>query len=212
MNTLERISTTETMKFEGELADLVAEIVIGRDDIAIDAIVNELLSTRNKPAQSNYIKVLYEVGREAPELVAPYSMEFIKLLSSKNNRLVWGAMYALEATANNCLDTIIENIDSILSAMEKGSRITLDGGIKILAKLAASDEHKNVCFPLLEEKLMTCDIKKFPAYIEETIIIKDQEIISKLIKLIELRKSELDRPASIKRIDKVLMGFQKKCI
>jgi hypothetical protein len=53
------------------------------------------LSNQEKAIRSDIVKVLYEIGYPAPELAAPYARDFLKLLESRNNRLVWGGMIAL---------------------------------------------------------------------------------------------------------------------
>ncbi len=45
------------------------------------------------------MKVLYEIGYLTPELIADYADDFLKLLRSKNNRMVWGGMIALATIA-----------------------------------------------------------------------------------------------------------------
>src|SRR5690349_22821742 len=51
--------------------------------------------------RSDSIKVLYEIGTEKPALIAKHSQVFTKLLQSKNNRMQWGAMAALDAVARD---------------------------------------------------------------------------------------------------------------
>ena len=48
---------------------------------------------------SDCIKTLYEVGYLKPELIAPYVGDFLKLIKSRENRLVWGGMLALSTIA-----------------------------------------------------------------------------------------------------------------
>jgi hypothetical protein len=44
--------------------------------------------------------VLYELGYLAPELIADYVGDFIKLLKHENNRIDWGGMIALSTVAD----------------------------------------------------------------------------------------------------------------
>ena len=69
--------------------ELAKELAVAR---AVDG-VRELVANLQHPdrnIQSDCIKVLYEIGYIAPELIAEYVEEFLALLKSKNNRLVWG--------------------------------------------------------------------------------------------------------------------------
>src|ERR1700694_975875 len=91
--------------------------------------------------QSDCIKVLYEIGALEPRLIAGYADDFIKLLGSKNNRLVWGAATALAATlaparagvAEVSASEVFASWQTLRDAVETGSVITADNGIKALA-------------------------------------------------------------------------------
>ena len=112
----------------------------------------ENLSNKDKNIQSDCIKVLYEIGeRGAGSMIAPYYKTFGLLLESKNNRLVWGAMYALDSIASVNPSGINSILPAICKAIDKGSVITIDGGVSILAKLTAVKEYTETAFPLLLE-------------------------------------------------------------
>ena len=80
---------------------------------------------------------LYEIGYIKPELIAEYVNDFIKLLSSRNNRLVWGCMIALSTIAQIKYEEILELQNTFKNAIEKRPVITVDGGLKTLSKIAA---------------------------------------------------------------------------
>ena len=63
----------------------------------------------DKKVQSDCIKVLYEIGYRKPELVADFAGDFLALLTSKNNRLVWGAMIGLSTIAHLRYNVLFEN-------------------------------------------------------------------------------------------------------
>ena len=71
-----------------------------------------------------------EIGRNAPELIEEYVDDFLKLLSSKNNHRVWGAMINLSLTADKKPKEIFESFESIIETIENGSVINRDNGIK----------------------------------------------------------------------------------
>jgi hypothetical protein len=58
-----------------------------RDEQGIREIA-ENLCNKNKNVQSDCLKVLYEIGYINPELIAGYTGDFLKLLKSKNNRMI----------------------------------------------------------------------------------------------------------------------------
>src|SRR5438270_222196 len=104
--------------------------------------------------QSDCVKVLYEVGAIEPRLIAGYASDFLKLLSSKNNRLVWGGMAALAAVAEVSAGDLFASWQTIRDAVEAGSVITADNGIQALALVAATDAaRRKAIFPYLLKHL-----------------------------------------------------------
>lgn len=85
---------------------------------------------------SDCLKMLYEIGYLKPELVAPYAGDFLKLLRSRKNRLVWGAMIALSTVAGLVADESYPHVAEIQRAITEGSVITVDAGVLTLARLA----------------------------------------------------------------------------
>ncbi len=120
--------------------------------------------------QSDCLKVLYELGYLAPELIAEYVEDFLKLLKHRNNRMVWGGMIALSTIASQQADKIFPHVDEIKKAMEAGSVITMDNGIQTLALVASQkDEYRQLIFPYLLDHLKTCRAKEVPQHAEKTL-------------------------------------------
>jgi hypothetical protein len=140
-----------------------------RDEVPNQEVARTLAQTRNaadireiaenlwnKEAniQSDCLKVLYELGYLAPELITEYVEDFIKLLKKRNNRMVWGGMIALSTIANLGADKIFPHLDEVKQAMEAGSVITNDAGIKTLSAVAAhKGEYRASIVPYLLERL-----------------------------------------------------------
>jgi len=140
-----------------------------RDEVPNQEVARTLAQTRNaadireiaenlwnKEAniQSDCLKVLYELGYLAPELITEYVEDFIKLLKKRNNRMVWGGMIALSTIANLGADKIFPHLDEVKQAMEAGSVITNDAGIKTLSAVAAQKgEYRASIVPYLLERL-----------------------------------------------------------
>jgi len=113
--------------------------------------------------------VLYEIGYIDPSLVASYADDFLKLLRSRNNRLVWGGMIALSTIAELQADFIYAHREEILKAMHEGSVITLDNGVKVLALAASKDAYRPDIFPHLLKHLQTCRPKDVPQHAEKSL-------------------------------------------
>ena len=119
--------------------------------------------------------MLYEIGEHKATLIAEYDKEFLALLENKNNRLVWGAMTALDCIASINPKAIYKNLARILIAADKGSVITKDHGVNILIKLAANKNFTNNALTLLLDQLKTCATNQLPMYAENaTTVITDK--------------------------------------
>jgi hypothetical protein len=146
--------------------DLAKEFVDQKDIEGIREIAENLWN-KDKKIQGDCDSVMEEIGRNAPELIEEYVADFLKLLSSKNNRRVWGAMINLSLIADRKPKEILESFESISKTIENGSVITRDNGIKTLAIVASKeDEYNQVIFPFLIQQLKTCRPKSVPQYAE----------------------------------------------
>jgi hypothetical protein len=153
-----------------------------RDEIPNQQLARELASTRNVEGikeiaehlwdkntniSSDCMKVMYETGYIAPDLIAPYAEDFLKLLHSKQNRLVWGAMIALSAIAPLATAELFEKHELICKTISQGSVITQDAGIKTLAQVAAADDsYLAELNPFLMNFLRTCRLSDVPRHAE----------------------------------------------
>jgi len=100
MKVIDLLVTNPNRRDDKSNQALAEEIIKGNHyDWVKDLVEN--LNHKDKNIQSDCIKVLYEVGEKgSPELIEPYIKEFGKILESKNNRLIWGAMTALDMIAS----------------------------------------------------------------------------------------------------------------
>jgi hypothetical protein len=184
--------------------ELANEIITGNRQDWVKELV-ENLDNKDKNIQSDCIKVLYEIGeRGAPALIAPYVKAFIEILGSKNNRLIWGAMTAIDMIALIKTDDIFDNLATICTAIEKGSVITIDHGVSILAKLASVNAYENKVMPLLIEQLAKCPSRQFPMYIEKSSVAMNSANKSEFTGIIEIRYTDLEKESQRKRVDKIL--------
>ena len=166
MSVLAKLASMQDRRDEEPNKDLAKELVEQRNIEGIREIAENLWN-KDKRIQSDCDSVMEEIGRKAPELIEEYVDDFLKLLSSKNNRRVWGAMINLSLIADKKPKEIFESFEGIIETIENGSVITRDNGIKTLAIVASTEEEYNqIRFPLLIEQLKTCRPKNVPQYAE----------------------------------------------
>ena len=163
------------------------------------------LEHKNKAIQSDCIKVLYEIGDANPDLIAKYYKEFGQLLESKNNRLVWGAMIALDTIVLKQPKGVHGMLSKILKTADtSGSVIARDHAVGILAKLATLKPYRRDSIALLIEQLMSCPNNQFAMYVEMGAPVVDEDNREKFRKVIEKRVSDLDKESQKKRVAKAL--------
>ena len=166
MSVLYKLASMQDRRDEEPNKDLAKEFVDRKDIEGIREIAENLWN-KDKKIQGDCDSVMEEIGRNAPELIEEYVADFLKLLSSKNNRRVWGAMINLSLIADRKPKEIFESFKSISKIIENGSVITRDNGIKTLAIVASKEEEYNqVIFPFLIQQLKTCRPKSVPQYAE----------------------------------------------
>jgi hypothetical protein len=208
MSLLNALSSSRREKGNDANIALARKIVETEDHSAIKELV-ENLQNKDKKIQGDCIKVLYETGYIKPELIAAHYSDFLGLLSSKNNRLVWGGMIALTTIVNLKPEEIYRSLELFMKTIEKGSVITIDCGVIILAALNQYDEYFDQTDPLLAEQLWSCPIKQLPMYMERSLICirkKNKEIYQNII---EKRLHECDKSSQEKRLIKVLNKIKR---
>jgi hypothetical protein len=154
--------------------------------------IAENLENENSSVQSDCLKVLYEIGYLAPELIADYVGQFLALLRSKNNRMVWGSMIALATIADLRSAEIWNDVDFVIECVNYGSVITEDWGIRVLARLAASDDaYDQRLFPLLLNYLRDCLPREVPRRAESILPAVDADHKEQFRAVLEWRKPDL---------------------
>lgn len=121
MSVLNRIAYFQNRRDEAPNQKLARELAESKDKKGIQEIA-ENLGHKNQNVQSDCLKVLYEIGYLAPELIADHVDEFLKLLKSKNNRMVWGSMIALATIAELKPREIWKHVDDVTSANSRRKR------------------------------------------------------------------------------------------
>lgn len=207
MSVIEKLASRQGVNSDVPNQELAKELAFNNDTAAIKELAGHLWY-KDKAVQSDCIKVLYEVGYIKPELIADYVNDFIKLLSSRNNRLVWGGMIALSTIADLKSREIFDSRDIIMQTIEEGSVITVDAGIKTLSRVAASGKRYNdILFPYLISSLRNCRPKSMAQYSESIFEAVTDENRLQFIEVLNERKDNL-HPSQIKRIMKLLKKLQ----
>ena len=168
--------------------------------------IAEAIWDKEPNVQSDCLKVMYELGYLAPDLIAEYVDDFLKLLKHRNNRMVWGGMIALSTVADLKAAEIFPHIGEIVLVMEKGSVITMDNGITVLALVASQkDDYRKTIFPILLDHLKTCRPKEVPQHAEKSLPAVTAGNKSDFIQVLKERLEDMtaSQAARLKRIIKI---------
>jgi uncharacterized protein YjgD (DUF1641 family) len=203
MNILQLLSSSIGRKDKEQNKKLAVEIANQENIEAIKELITNL-NSNDKNIQSDCIDTLYEVGYRKPELIADYHNDFLKLLESKNNRLVWGGMIALSTITDFKHKEVFETLDKIMTITDNGSVITIDNGVKILIKLTKYSEYFETTNHLLMEQLLKCPIKQLPMYSERTLECITDRNKMEFVQLLENRFPECEKESQKKRLEKIL--------
>lgn len=191
---LDRIASRQGRRDEVPNQELARDLAETEDVEAIREIAAHLWD-RDLHVRSDCIKVLYELGERKPELIAPYAEEFLRLLTDRQNRMVWGAMTALGTIATVAADALYPRVEEIRTAMGRGSVIAVDNGVRALARLAASAPERNAAlFPVLVEHLGRCRAKEVPQHAEQIAVAVTPENRAAFVAVLERRLPELTPP------------------
>ena len=183
--------------------ELARALAAKKDEAGIREIAENLWN-KDKNIQADCIKVLYEIGYIEPKLVADYAGDFVRLLKSRNNRLVWGGMTALAEVAKANPDAVFKHLEEIKKAKETGSVITVDNAISTLAWTAAANRKYNeAIFPYLLKHLSSCRPKEVPQHSEKTLPAVNSSNKADFIKVLEKRMEDLSG-SGLARVKKVI--------
>ena len=208
MSVLEKLACRQGRKDEVPNQELARALAARADRKGIQEIAENLWS-QDKNVQFDCVKVLYEIGYIKPDLIAGYVADFLKLLSNRQNRLVWGAMLALSTIATIKSREIFASVDKVMKAMESGSVITVDNGVQVLARVASTDAaYSKRIFPFLIEHLQTCRPKEVAQHAESTLCAVNAKNKQKYIDVLNERVGML-APSQAARIKKVFQVLEK---
>ena len=203
MSVLNRLASSVGRREEIPNQELARDLAAKKDKAGIREIAQNLWN-KDKNIQADCVKVLYEIGSIEPNLIADYAEDFVKLLRSKNNRLVWGGMTALNEVAKANPDAVFKYLDEIKKAKETGSVITVDNAVSTLAYTAAAvDTYNKAIFPYLLKHLSGCRPKEVPQHAEKTLPAVNSSNKADFIKVLEKRMEDLSG-SGLARVKKVI--------
>jgi hypothetical protein len=203
MSALEQIAHFQNRRDEVPNQELARRLAAKKDRAGIREIAQNLFN-KDKAIQADCIKVLYEVGYINPSLVAEYAEDFVKLLRSKNNRMVWGGMIALGIVAALKPDVVLEHLEEIKRAMSAGSVITVDNAVQALAGAASrGDKYSKAMFPWLLQHLKSCRPKEVPQHSERALAAVNAGNKAKFLGVLNERLGDLSG-SGLARVKKVI--------
>jgi len=206
MTALSKIAFFKSRRDEVPNQQLAKELAQTENKADIKEIAQNL-KHKNKNVQSDCLKVLYEIGYLKPDLIKDYTPDFLGLLQSKNNRMVWGAMIALATVADKKPKEIYSKLNNVTAAMDKGTLITVVWGTKTLAKVAAADKtYRRKIFPLLTEELKNCIPRDVPMHAESILPAIGEENKQEFLTILETRKPEMTA-SQLARLKKVVKNL-----
>lgn len=208
MSVLSKLASALDRRDETPNQELARQIAAKGDKKAVQELVDNL-SHSDKAIQSDCIKVLYEVGEAKPALIASHAKDFLALLGSKNNRLQWGAMSALDSIASENPAPLLAALPRILAVAEAGSVITRDHGVGILVKLGAEKAHFAKVLPHLLDQLKSAPDNQLPMYAEMILKIADGKNAAKFVPVLERRMGGIEKESKRKRVEKVVAKLKK---
>ncbi len=209
MSALERIAHFQNRRDEVPNQVLARELASSADRDGICEIA-ENLTNKNRAIQADCIKVLYEIGYIDPSLIAEHAEKFVRLLHSHNNRLVWGGMIALGAVADLRPHVVVAHLDDIELAIRKGSVITVDNGVQVLARAASKDDkYSREILPYLIEHLRTCRPKELPQHAEKSLPAINAVNKARFIRVLTARLDEVSG-AALARVKKVVQQAEQR--
>lgn len=203
MTYIELIAYHQGRRDEAANQDLAKDLIKNNNQEGFDEIASYLYD-KNKSIASDCLKVLYEAGYHKPEMMLKYLGDFLKLLDSSNNRMVWGAMIALWNLADIASDEIFEHIDLIMSKTETGTTITHVTGIKVMLVLAGKKKsYYDRLYPTLIRYLEVCRPIDFAKRLEDYMVIFNDQNREAILKEVYKRFDHLNKNQS-KRVKKAL--------
>jgi hypothetical protein len=207
MSIINKLATSLGRRDENPNIEVAKFIVSKNDKKAVKELV-ENLSNKSKDIQNDCIKALYEVAYLKPALISEYYKIFVDLLSSKNNRMQWGAMTALSSIVKEVPKELYKALPKVVDVAEKGTVITKDHCYKIMCGLCEDKTLVPKVFPLMIEFLLKSPENQFPTYAENTLPFINDKNKAVFLKTLKSRFNEIETPTKKKRVEKLIRKLE----
>ena len=203
MSIIDKLATALGRRDEVPNQELAQEIIAKKDKEAVQELIAHL-NHKGKDIPNDCIKVLYEIGSKDPSLLAPYINELVAQLDSKNNRIQWGAMTAINTITSTKPIEVYNALGKLAHIAEKGSVITKDNYVGILVKLASTKNYKKEALQLLHEQIQIALPNQLPMYAEQILPVVDTEFKPIFVRTLSQRLDDLEKESKKKRVEKVI--------
>lgn len=207
MSVVDRLSGALGRKDEVANVEVGRQLAREKDREGVAELVSHL-EDKNVQIRRDCLKALYEAGAIDPDIIADHVDAFASLLDHKDNRTVWGGMIALGALVSANPKGVWRHLSAIAMAIDKGSVITQDHGVLVLALLSAHNhEYAAQAFPLLIYRLRVCPAKQIPQYAEKALKGVNEEFRAELVATLLDRWNEMTERQQ-GRVRKVLKSLE----
>lgn len=154
--------------------------------------------------QSDAIKVLLELAKLNPSLVAPHLQILIDNLPNANNRMIWGILQVINALVDARPEIIMKNLELILSSVDRSSVIAKDNLMAILSNLNGNKRFTKILTPVILQRLSHALPNQFLTYAELVASTIGEENRPALKEIILERQKSISSSAKLKRLEKLL--------
>ncbi len=189
--------------------ELAKQIAQANDAASVTSLAT-VLQNGAKAVRQDAIKVFYEIGTRNPPLILSQLPVLLNILTSKNNRLVWGGMAAVATLSEPFPDKIFPHLNRILAAADAGSVIAKDRLIDILVALTGVTAYSNEIMPIIVARLQTSAVNQLPMYAEKVArLTLDHTHAAIIISTLESRMCEPMSPSKKKRLEKTIQSLSQ---
>lgn len=204
-----RLASALRRKDQDPNIELAIELANGREETCVEELFR-LLDTGPKKQRHDALKVLYEVAQREPDLVLPFLERLLDGLASRDNRILWGTLYALSALVELAPEPLMEHLPRILDASARSTVIAKDKTMLILVGLAADERFHQAVLPELLAHVEAAATNQFPTYAERAAEVLLPPELPRLIALIEAHEGLDAHPAKRRRMDTLLRRIQRQ--
>ncbi len=204
---LPRLASSLDRRDEHPNIELAIVLAQSGDQQAIDELFTIAISA-TKPFRHDALKTLYETALRNPQMLLPHLDQLIDLMQTKDNRMIWGAIQALDALTNLAPHYVASKLDIILDAADRSSVVAKDKTMSILSKLNGKHQYAKLVTPILLMRLTHAAPNQFPMYAEFAAATMPDTAISELVQIIKQRQKSVASPAKQKRLNKILQDLK----